>query len=544
MTAPPLLVLFLHAPAASAAPLDVDRWGLVRVDVPDLEGAEASSELGSTLLSPPTDPSLRWRVESVPELDLASGPMVADEALDALGARPWHEAGHDGSGVRIAIFDLQWYGADTYAAELGDPQTHDCQAHKSCDPAMDTLRPRYSFEVGAHGIACAQVIHDIAPGAELHLVRVNGQTTLENATAWAVREGIDLISMSLSFSNNSFYDGTGPVNDQMDVLAAGGVLMVTSAGNYATEHWNQEFRDTDSDGRNEFFVPDEAGGSVGGWRETLPIWMYAGAPRISLTWDEFDTCGRTDLDAYVYDGDGALVGRSTDVQADSGEGQSCEPVERVRAAVATTGWHYLVVERVAGTDTPQLDLMARDQDVWRYHAGGSVTDPGTHPAVLTVGAVRADGYATNGAESFSSQGPTSSGLRKPDIAGPDGLSTTVYGQSGFYGTSASTPAVVAALAVLMSSEPGMSSAEAAMRLQQGALADVDTVGAGGESDMALGAGRARLPSPGPTEPPGCGPRGAVALLFVPLLWPLPRRARRHNCEASSDRPDPSSGRAR
>jgi Subtilase family len=531
----PLLLLLL--PTLSAAPLDVDAWGLVRVDVPDLPGAEASSELGSTLLVPPTDPSLRWRVESVPELDVSTGPMVADEALDALGARAWLDQGIDGSGVRVAIFDLQWYAADTYADELGDAQTHDCQAHRSCDPAMDTLRPRYSFEVGAHGIACAQLIHDIAPGAELHLVRVNGQTTLENAVAWAVREGIDLISMSLSFSNNSFYDGTGPVNDQMDVLAAGGVLMVTSAGNYATEHWNQDFRDTDGDGLNEFFVPDEEGGTVGGWRETLPIWMYAGAPRVSLIWDEFSACGQTDLDAYIYDSEGSLIGRATDTQIDTGEGESCEPVERVRAAVATTGWHYLVVERVAGTGAPRFDVMARDQDVWRYHAGGSVTDPGTHPAVLTVGAVRADGYATNGAESFSSRGPTSSGLAKPDIAGPDGVSTTVYGQSGFYGTSASTPAVVGALALLMSSEPGMSSAEAVARLQQSALRDVDTMSAGGEADMALGAGRARLPTLETTPPAGCGSGGAAMVLPVPLLWLLrgqPRRRQRDRQIASSE----------
>src|SRR6185436_15173116 len=101
-------------------------------------------------------------------------------------------------------------------------------------------------------VACAQVIHDIAPGAQLYLVRVNGQTTLENAAAWAVREGIDVVSMSMSFFNNSFHDGTGGINATVDTLTAGGVLLVNSAGNYAEEHWTGDFDDPDGDGDADF----------------------------------------------------------------------------------------------------------------------------------------------------------------------------------------------------------------------------------------------------------------------------------------------------
>ena len=59
---------------------------------------------------------------------------------------------------------------------------------------------------------------------------------------------------------------------------------------------------------------------------------------------------------------------------------------------------------------------------------GSIADPGTHPDVLTVAAVRANGYLQNGPESYSSQGPTHGGVDKPDIAGPDGLTTSAYGE--------------------------------------------------------------------------------------------------------------------
>ena len=86
---------------------------------------------------------------------------------------------------------------------LGEVRTHDCWAHRSCAPELNDLTPRYAFEEGRHGVACAQVIRAIAPDVDLHLVRVNGQTSLENAVDWAIREDIDLISMSLSFFQRS-----------------------------------------------------------------------------------------------------------------------------------------------------------------------------------------------------------------------------------------------------------------------------------------------------------------------------------------------------
>src|SRR5262249_40309947 len=143
-------------------------------------------------------------------------------------------------------------------------------------------------------------VHDIAPGAELYLVRVNGQTTLENAAEWAVREGIDVVSMSMSFFNDSFSDGTGGINDAADVLAAGGVLLVNSAGNYATEHWFGEFDDEDGDGDADY-----------PWGSSyLPVYYGAGTHTVMVSWDEFTNCGDTDLDAYVYDRAGNVVGRS------------------------------------------------------------------------------------------------------------------------------------------------------------------------------------------------------------------------------------------
>ena len=151
----------------------------------------------------------------------------------------------------------------------------------------------------------------------------------------------------------------------------------------------------------------------------------------------------------------------------------------------------------------------------------SVTDPGSHPHVFTVGAVYENGYRLNDVESFSSQGPTESGAQKPDIFGPDGLTTSVYGERGFFGTSAATPAVAGAIALIMSKDPQLTPRDAALHLQASAI----SMGpAWSPPDPALGAGKAYLPSLQESHT-GCGQ--GTPLLIV-LFWIPMAAIRRRN----------------
>lgn len=488
-------MVILYALAAFAAELpDVGPLDRYRVDVPGWPGAEATSETGSVLLEPPP-PGTRWRVEEPPVVD----DWVATEGMDALATWDWHAAGLTGAGVKVAVFDVQWFNAELWADELGDYETHDCQAHRSCALPMDTLRPRYSFEEGSHGVACAQAIRDLAPGVELHLVRVNGSTTLENAARWVEENDIDLVSMSMSFFNNSFYDGSGLVAEQAGRIREGGSLLVGSVGNYAEEHWDGAWVDLDHDGDMDF-----------PWGSSyLPVYLPSGDTSVVLSWDQFFGCGDTDFDAYVYDQDGVVVGRSESRQDPTAD--SCSPIERVVAHAQAKGWHYLRVVRYAGDGAAHLSIFAREATAYQPTPGG-IADPSASPATFSVGAVRAVGYAENPAESFSSFGPTHGGYPKPDIAGPDGLSSSIYGMQGFYGTSASAPAVTAALALILERYPELSSVEASELLQANAIDRAATWESG--EDRHLGVGKARLFDP--LEERGCGGL-AHALLLAPLL---------------------------
>lgn len=490
------------------ATLTIDPGVLVRVEVPDYPGAVATSATGSMLLAPPTD-GTPWRPAPVPEV---TG-WVPTEGIEALAAEPWHAAGFDGSGVKIAIFDIQWFQVEFQADQLNLEtlgQTHDCRTHQSCLTPIDTIAPDFSFETGQHGVACAEVVHGIAPGAELHLVRVNGLTTFENAVSWAIHSQMDIVTMSMSFFNESFYDGTGAINAQAERLIDAGILLVASAGNYARQHHWASFKDVNLDGRHDF-----------DWgTHYLPIDLPAGTTTISLMWDDFRSCGATDLDAYIYNMDGDLVGKSTAIQSQD-EAENCRPVETVSARAASSGWHFLVVHRKAGTEDVRFDILTRAGSVYLSHADRSLTDPGSHPAVFTVGAVRAANYRFNEAEGFSSHGPSHAGVDKPDIAGPDGLTTFTYGKRGFYGTSASTPAIAAAIALLMDEDPKLDAFAAARKLQHNTL---DPAPLWTDADESLGAGAARLPPPG-DGPSGCGGRLLLPfLLWPPMLW---RRRDRH-----------------
>ncbi len=488
---------------------------LVRVDDPNWPGAIAHSETGSLLTEPPP-PGVPWRYETAAVPDPVEGERdgatarsawPATDTLEVTNALDWHARGVTGKGVKIALFDSSFYGGEAPLAELGTFTTHDCLFSSSCEAPLDMNAPTFSAEEGRHGIACAETIHDVAPDAELHLVRVNGFTTFENGVAWAAREGIDFVSMSMSFYHASFYDGTGPFDAQLERLEAAGALLASSAGNNAGTHWSGAWRDGDLDGRldglgdNAFYAYDTGA-----------------APTFYLSWNRYPNCPETDLDLYVYDLDDNLLGAGESVQA-AGQDR-CEPVEKVTSAPAADGWYRIEVVLARGSASGLVvDLLPRDMAMFQGNSAGSVADPGSNPLTFAVGAVKADGYLQNGPEGFSSRGPTHGGVNKPDIAGPDGLSSSIYGPAGFFGTSASTPAVAGLLALVLSEDPSLTPREASETLQGWAFGE-----AGFSQDNALGAGKARLPVGSPDDPQPCGRRRMVMPLFLlPVWWWAGRR---------------------
>ena len=480
------------------SPLDIPD-NLIRVEIPFHEEAIASSATGSLLRSPPEEGP--WKYEDFAVVDSDPVGTWNDARLgDVLNVRPWREKGVLGKGVKLAVFDIEWFGTD-FTEELHGMESHDCFVHPSCSMPIDPNGVHFANEEGKHGIACAQVVLDIAPEVEMHLVRVGSRTTFENAVDWAIREEIDVITMSLSFFNESFYDGTGPISQDVERLNAAGILLITSAGNNARNHVRDAFRDEDQDGWHEF---DHGS-------EYLPIYYPAGIHRINFLWDDFGRCGTNDFDLFLWSPSDLLVGRGLDEQNIGA--RQCFSGERVVVTTEEEGWHYLQIRRNKGGLQSTLDILARGGHVYYNEPDDSLSDPAVSPFAFTIGAANMEGFFSGSVEPFTSQS-----LAKPNIIGPDGLSTPVYGGWGFFGTSAATPAVAGLVAILHSAYPDKSVFWAAQTLQNHAVFPLQPV-----EGVQLGAGYARLPDP--EERLGCMERG---MLLPILLLGWRKRDRQRN----------------
>lgn len=511
------LLLVLQAQAVWPSPDEGPPPVLVRVEDPSYPGALMVSETAALLDAPPGE-GTAWSWEDLAVVDEDTDGLLApgfpDERMrHVLGVDAWHEAGFRGQGVKVAVFDIQWAGTQVDASELQVAGTADCWTHPSCETPIDLTATRFSYERGVHGLSCAEVVRDLAPDAELYLVRVNGRTTFESAAAWAIRHGIQVVSLSMSFFNASFYDGTGPYADAVADMDAAGILLVTSAGNYARQHWKGAWSDGDGDDRLD------VDGS-----NALSLELSPGRRTVYVQWDEHFACGASDLDALVYDPRGYVVARGLRRQGLGEDG--CSPVERLTVEAGVQGTYRLeIVARRLTTPFLEVDVLATDGRVSQPIAEGSLADPAAAPQAFVVGAVRADGYLDNDVEVFSSWGPSRAGVPKPDVAGPDGVTVEGYGTSGFYGTSASTPAIAGTLAVVLSRWPELSPREASERLRAWAMDE----GVGSDprgDDPRWGAGKVRLPPPDASDA-GClgGPgRAAWLLPFAPLSWFRRRRA--------------------
>jgi hypothetical protein len=397
---------------------------------------------------------------------------VDGEEVGSLNATAWHAAGATGAGVKIGIIDLGFAGyAALQPAELPASVT-----------TMDFCGGKLATAT-AHGSAVAEAVHEVAPDAQLYLICVQDEVSLGQAEQYAKANGISIITHSVSWVNSSRGDGSGAAGTPDAIAAdarANGILWVNSAGNQAQRHWSGTFVDG-GDGYNRF-APGDAGNS---------FYLAAGATACaSLRWDAWPVTAQ-DYDLVVArSSDAVTVATSLNVQSGSQP-----PKEETCYTNPGAGQNFFVaIYRRSATATPRFDLFVTGGSALEYAtAAGSMTEPGSSPATLAVGAVC---WQSNALEPYSSQGPTVDGRVKPDVAGPDSFSSATFGafaacgSSGFSGTSAATPAVAGVAALLKQRNPSLGPA-ALQALIESQAVDLGPAG----KDTLYGAGALRLATP-------------------------------------------------
>ena len=116
------------------------------------------------------------------------------------------------------------------------------------------------IESDPHGRAVADIVHDMAPGAQLYLICVNSELTLQAAKDFVIANGIKIVNHSVGWYGTSRGDGSGDPNSPNAIVAdarAHNVLWINAAGNDAQSHWAGTFSDPDGDDFENFSGGDE-----------------------------------------------------------------------------------------------------------------------------------------------------------------------------------------------------------------------------------------------------------------------------------------------
>jgi len=443
---------------AKGGTVDVAGAGQVRATVPTDE-----------LTALANDPAV-GRVAPVRRYSAAA----TSEGVAAIEADDWIAGGKTGAGVKVAIVDLGFKG---YETRLGTELTGTVVVPNNlgtCNQAAIN-----GANADDHGTAVAEIVRDVAPNAELHLICVTGVGDLGPVKEYLKNQNINIANISLV---NFFARGDGQGPDDSDAGAVrrsrveDGVLWVAAAGNHADMHYN--FQTSGRQGRYCGGTATDLANSVQVidndqfFQVTVPAGKGFSA---TLRWDAWPVTA-DDFDLFLVDAPNLTTSTvlASSVLVQDGDAAS-QPREGIfydnQTNNATTT--YLVIARCTGAANPRFDLFFVDTDpevgLERTIASGSIAEPATSPYAMAAGA---SCFSTPGAiEPYSSQGPTIDGRVKPDLTGPDANSTVTFGAAGgctngFNGTSAASPHLAGAAALLLGANASLDPAQLQTQLER------------------------------------------------------------------------------
>ncbi len=364
------------------------------------------------------------------------------ELMQFLNFTPYYNSKFNGREVKIAILDNGFRG---YENEIGATLPPSTVYHKG------PLAP--DGEEDTHGLVMAQLVTALMTNNlttekipfSLHLLSAFGYTNLTAAVKTVVEEKYDVVLYAQTWEYGGNFDGRGFINTLINkAVEKGDTLWINAAGNFGLNTFNSDIQLAED---SWVHLPDSG--------HTLQVRCESvasgGCPlRAVLSWSDFsddvETGTEKDLDFYMQDESGKIVGKSELQQKreisdkeKTQEGLSKYPREIVQADLKP-GIYFLRVKartRTFGSrDRLRITVSGAGVLLSRRDSEESLPTPADNSRVVTVGASDSD---------ISSRSKV---LNKPDIYAPSRISLENYLQ--VQGTSMSAAIVAAGAAILKS----------------------------------------------------------------------------------------------
>ena len=316
---------------------------------------------------------------------------------------------------------------------------------------------------GDEGTAMLEIIHDIAPDADLSFHAYGGSSDAFKTAVTALADaGCDIICDDLCFFHQPFLqDGDVAAHIRQTLMQHPGLIYVTVSGNFALLHYQGSWRSS-GDELSGGILHDFSDGDTAITITLLPT-EYIIA---TLQWDDPWDRAVNDYDLILTSQEtGEIISESRFVQ-----NITSEPFEHLVYNPEGPGPETLslsIIRNGESQDPGILELFIRGvdpggvQDSFVKDPRDSVFGHAAIEEVVTVGSVDASAPFTISPD--SSQGPVT--IRypdarrwKPDICAPTNVNVSGAGDfpSRFPGTSAAAPHVAGVIAQLWSAFPDLS----------------------------------------------------------------------------------------
>ncbi len=384
----------------------------------------------------------------------------------------------NGSGIKVGVLSDSFNDLGGAAADETDGAL----------PSASNIQILSDLSSGGtdEGRAMMQIIHDIAPGADLAFYTAfNSEQDFANGILALAAAGCKVICDDVSYFDEPFFQN-GIVAQAIQTVEAEGVTYVTAAGNDANNGYQATW--TPISGTYDGTSLTDAESFGGSLVQTITINTEGtgDAVPLILEWNQAYGAATSDLKILVFNSSGTLVGTATNASS----GEPTNPY--VEYDFTHSGTYHVAIENLSGPNPGLIKEITEGDGLPATISGansGTVVGHAMTPGAITAGAVStadtpAFGISPAVSESFSSSGAgaellfanNGAALTSPDVLSPvavsgvDDIATTVAGGlSDFYGTSAASASLAGVAALILSANPNLTPAAVEMLMEETAL---------------------------------------------------------------------------